>query len=140
MIPRVSPTTNKAVVEGVVAALNARDFGRFGELLADDVSWTIMGIDSPLGGVSMDRATVLEELPKLIGLWSDGPRIVIKQLIAEGDWVVMEGDGEGTFVDGSPYENHYASVFEVVDGRVRTMREYMDTEHVANSVARVTAP
>lgn len=131
--------TSKAVVEAVVAALNGRDFGRFAELLADDVSWTIQGIDSPLGGVAMDRARVLEELPRLLDLWSDGPRIRIGQLIAEGDWVAMEGDGEGTFVDGSPYENHYASVFEVVDGRVRTMREYMDTEHVANSIARVMA-
>jgi ketosteroid isomerase-like protein len=47
----------------------------------------------------------------------------------------MEGRGEGRFVNGAPYENRYVVVHEVVDGRLRTVREYMDTQHAATMFA-----
>jgi ketosteroid isomerase-like protein len=59
-------------------------------------------------------------------------------MIAEGDWVVVESEGTGSFQNGRPYRNRYAIVFEIVDGRLRTIREYMDTGHMASMLSAAT--
>jgi ketosteroid isomerase-like protein len=41
-------------------------------------------------------------------------------------------------VSGDPYENHCAAVFRVRDGRIASVREYMDTLY-ASEVAFTTA-
>ena len=49
-------------------------------------------------------------------------------IIAEGDHVVVEVRGSVTTRSEKPYNNAYCFVFRVVDGKVREIREYMDTE------------
>jgi len=134
----MSVVEDKAAVEAVIDALNEQDFDRFKALVSEDLAWTQQSIALPGAGVPMDVEMVLETVPKAMTLWSDGPRIRITQMIAEDGWVAMEGRGEGTFVDGEPYENRYAFVFEVVSGRIKTMREYADTLYIGNSIARIT--
>ncbi|MET9994872.1 nuclear transport factor 2 family protein [Streptomyces mutabilis] len=129
----------KATVRALVDALNRKDWERFGELLAPDVQYTIMGYEFP-GAGTMDRETTLKQLPVVFGLFADdSPRVEITHLIAEGGWVLVESQGTGSFRDGTGYENRYAAVYEVADGRIRTVREYMDTQHMANLLTAVTA-
>jgi ketosteroid isomerase-like protein len=135
----MSAPGDKAAVEAVIDALNEQDFDRFKALVSEDLTWTQQSIALPGAGVPMDVETVLKTVPKAMTLWSDGPRIRITQMIAEDGWVAMEGRGEGTFIDGEPYENRYAFVFEVVNGKVKTMREYADTLYVGNAIARITS-
>ncbi|MEV0688116.1 nuclear transport factor 2 family protein [Nocardia sp. NPDC050378] len=130
----------KATVRTMIDALNRRDWERFAELLAPEVSYTILGYEFP-GAGTMDRETVLRQLPAVFGIFdADSPKLEITHLIAEGDWVIVEATGTGSFLDGTRYENRYANVYEVVDGRVRTVREYMDTQHMANLLSAVAAP
>ena len=42
--------------------------------------------------------------------------------------------------DGSPYENDYAFVFEVRDGRISAVREYFDTAATAQRGALFSDP
>jgi len=72
-------------------------------------------------------------LPELLSvLADDSPRMELGLMIAEGDWVVVESEATGSFRNRTPYSNRHAIVFEIVDGRVRTIREYMDTGHMAS--------
>ncbi|HWU06174.1 MAG TPA: nuclear transport factor 2 family protein [Streptomyces sp.] len=129
----------KATVRALLDALNQKDWERYGELLAPDVEYTIMGYELP-GAGTMDREATLKQLPAVLGLFADdSPRVEITQLIVEGSWVVAEAQGTGSFRDGTVYENRYSTTYEVVDGRIRTVREYMDTQHMANLLAAVTA-
>ena len=69
---------------------------------------------------------------------STSPRMTITRLFRDGDWIMMEGTGEGTFANGAQYDNRYVIVYEVVDGRVRTVREHMDTQHATRIFAGAT--
>ena len=126
---------NKQTVRSFVRALSDRDWERFAGLLDEDLSWTLMSYELP-GPGTMDRESALALLPGLLAAFADdSPRMELGLMIAEGDWVAVESDGTGSFKDGTPYRNRYAILFEIVDRRVRTIREYMDTGHMATMLS-----
>ena len=49
-------------------------------------------------------------------------------MIAEGNMVAVQGQGENVTRDGRKYENTYCWVFAFRDGQVRSVIEYADTE------------
>jgi ketosteroid isomerase-like protein len=55
-------------------------------------------------------------------------------VIAEGSEVVVECVSSTTTADGRPYRNEIVSLFTVQDGRIRSMREYFDTQYVAQTL------
>jgi len=57
--------------------------------------------------------------------------VAIDNIIAEGDWVVMQSRSFGKGKNGQPYNNHYAQVFRVRDGMVVEWIEYLDTAMLA---------
>ncbi|MEU6145582.1 nuclear transport factor 2 family protein [Streptomyces sp. NPDC047081] len=134
-------TDPKATVREFLDAVNRQDWDRWAELLAPDLSYTVQGRDLPGGGVPLDREGALKMVPGMIALFAEGgPTLEITHIIAEGDWVFVEATGHGSFHDGTPYDNRYANVYEVVDGRIRTQREYMDTPYMAGLLATVAPP
>lgn len=125
----------KTVVRAFVEALNRKDWEVLGSLLADDMTYTVMGYDLP-GTGTQDKNTMLQTLPSTLGIFDDAsPRLKITNIIVDGTWVLAEQQGTGAFRNGTRYENRYANVFEVVGGKVRTVREYMDTQHMAGLIA-----
>ena len=46
----------------------------------------------------------------------------------------MEAKARGHFTDGKEYDNSYVFLLELEDGKVRTLREYMDTQYVSTLV------
>lgn len=126
---------NEQVVRDFNDAISRHDFDRLGELLDDGATYEVCGIELQGAGV-FDKATLLQVLPGMLGLFEPGsPRMTITRMFNDGDWVIMEGVAEGSFRSGAAYDNRYVIVFEVVDGRVRTVREYMDTQHAATLFA-----
>ena len=53
--------------------------------------------------------------------------IAFRAVHADGDSVIVEERMRATLPDGRPYENDYCFVFVVADGRIKQVREYMDT-------------
>jgi hypothetical protein len=49
------------------------------------------------------------------------------RILADGDYVVAECQGDATTVAGEPYANTYCFVIRIVEGKLREMTEYMDT-------------
>ena len=54
----------------------------------------------------------------------------VDNLIAEGDNVVLQGRGESMTKSGKAYNNTYAQVFRLENGKVQQVTEYLDTELV----------
>jgi hypothetical protein len=44
--------------------------------------------------------------------------------------VLVETHGTGKLADGRPYDNRYAWAFEIRDGKVAVIREYLDTYYI----------
>jgi ketosteroid isomerase-like protein len=60
----------------------------------------------------------------------------LQRAVVDGDVVVIEAEGDGMTVNGDRYNNVYAYVMEVRNGKVTSMREHCDTKLVAEVFGR----
>jgi len=103
------------------------------DLLADDVSWTVTGT-TPFSGTYAGKQNLVTKLVEpLFSRLKAGITLAISNMVAEGDFVVVEGKGTAETTDGRAYNNTYCFVIRVSGGKIRTLAEYMDTALV-NSV------
>ena len=105
--------------------------------MADDVRWTIMGT-TEYSHTMNGRQEILDKLLKPITaeLESMGTSID-DNIIAEGDFVVLQQHATGRRTKtGKPYNNHYCLVYKVIDGKIKEITEYLDTELVTSAFGR----
>jgi len=57
----------------------------------------------------------------------DSTRVEVTRTLAEGDDVVIEWTSRARTRRGDPYENHCIGVFTIAHGKIKAVREYMDT-------------
>jgi ketosteroid isomerase-like protein len=89
--------------------------------LLGEGSWALGGLHDR-DGVRAIHALVRERFP-------DGLKITLHGLIADGAHVVAEIESHGVRSDGRIYNNRYAQIFVVRDGKIAARREYLDTIH-----------
>jgi uncharacterized protein len=115
--------------------LSSGDLEALREFLHPDASWTPMlkpGI--PGAGVHHPRDAIIDGfLAPVRGLFKPGdPKVHIDAIISDGDRIMVESSSTGTLSDGRKYDNLYAWAFELKDGKVWKIREYMDSAYVAS--------
>nr|WP_139795526.1 nuclear transport factor 2 family protein [Nocardia donostiensis] len=124
---------NKAIVQAMWHAFTERDFDRFAAFFTDDAEW--------LAPANNATAFALEVSSHMIGrtaitdfFANDFPRLFVQDvaiinhgLYAEGDRVIVEHTMSATLANGNPYVNDYCFVFELRDGRIHRVREYLDS-------------
>jgi ketosteroid isomerase-like protein len=60
--------------------------------------------------------------------------VEIRNLLADGDWVVLQYLMRCRAANGNPYEQEYVFLFEIHDGRIATIWDYYDTLQVSRLV------
>ena len=90
------------------------------EFLADDIKWNILGSDTIVG-----KEQVLE-VSKMAQLQSY-PVITIKNIVQEGDWVVIESTGEAKTKKGKQYNQAYCEVYRFDNEKLQEITTYLDT-------------
>ena len=124
---------SKQVVRDYFEALQTSDAG-LPDLLANGISWWVPP-GSDFAGLHEGKAAVLAFLGGGVGYYAeDAPlNVEIQSMIAEGNKVACEFTIDGTTAAGRAYKNYYHFAFEVEAGRIRRVREYLDTHyaHVA---------
>src|SRR5689334_15405340 len=94
---------NRAIVERLMEARARRDRGSFIDAMADDFVWRIIGTTA-WSGDYVGKADVLERLLKPLSLQLAAPaRLVARRIHADGDYVVVECEGDNTTVRGERY-------------------------------------
>jgi uncharacterized protein len=123
---------NEKLVREFLATLSTGDLEAVRPMLHADASWEATGKSIPGAGITRGRDAIIDDLLGPVrGLFAPGdPKVIVKQLIAQGDFVAAETEGAGTLASGKPYRNRYAWVIEIKDGKVYALREYMDTHYV----------
>ncbi len=58
-----------------------------------------------------------------------GLKFSVERIVAEGDWVCLEMRSRGEHVSGRTYANHYTYWFELKNGKITQLREWLDTLH-----------
>lgn len=117
---------NRAIVEEAFAKW--RDgAGTPYDLLADDATWTIVGRSDASRTYPSRAAFIAEVIGPFGARMSQGLRPTIRQLVTDGDTVVIFFDAAGIAKDGAPYENTYAWFWRMRDGRVVEAHAFFDS-------------
>lgn len=122
-------TDPRTVLRRYVAALQAGDAVTIRDSFADDATWTLHAGDLPLSGTWEGRDAIIDDfLGAALGYYEPGSvDIDVTAMIAEGPHVVLQWTSRARTRSGEPYENGCLGVFTVRDGRIQSVREYMDT-------------
>ena len=107
------------------------------DALADDVRWWVLGATKG-EGMNKDRLRIaLRSMAK--GL-PNGLGLTISRVMAEGDDVMVEGEGNARTANEKTYNNHYVWILTIRGGKVVRGREYMDPSHVMETFGPVLRP
>lgn len=127
-------TTCEQTVLDLFASMSAKDRIAVAALLDAQIEWTLMLVDSPAAGPHVGLQAVLQLVmdgPSAVFRHGD-PQVHVRTIISCGDFVMAETEGRGERIDGRPYRNRYAWAIELSGGRIRKVREYMDTAYAGD--------
>ena len=86
--------------------------------LTDDIRWNIVGMPSINGKKDFLKAMQMMELESF-------PDITINNVIAEGNYVVVESSGSANTKTGKPYNPSYCDIYRVKDGKIQELTTYI---------------
>ena len=118
---------NKAVVLELFRAMGEGRLQDIARLTTEDATWWINGS----GAWSGERPiSVFLEVARGFLAHALAPmEKTFGAIVAEGDWVCLEARGRTTFEGGLAYDNAAIFLLTLREGRVESVREYMDTAH-----------
>jgi ketosteroid isomerase-like protein len=132
-------TDAATTAKSFLAALQAADFDRMRELLSEDATWTFMS--TSLG------IAPLEGREAIVGFFSRpsrfeggrGPSVTLTRVVAQDGAVAIEATGKATLTTGGEYDNHYHYAIDTEAGRVKAVRHYQDSLHIATLMRKPAA-
>jgi ketosteroid isomerase-like protein len=120
---------NKEIVMGFLEAFSAGDVPGVAARLHDEGTWWVAGTIEGLSG-TYSKEQMVSLLPNFTTIYKEGAlRITPRQMTAEGDRVAVEAEGYAELNNGRVYKPHYHFLFQIADGKVKLVKEYMDTHH-----------
>ena len=122
----------RAVVIRYVEAVRDGDADVIHDSFSEDATWHYPG-DLPVSRVWHGRDEIVNEFLGSMGtiLVPGTLEIELVSTIAEGDRVVAEWTSKATTAYGGTYDNRCIGVYTVHDGKIVSVVEYADTQHVA---------
>lgn len=129
----MSRHASKQIVLDAWAAFASRDRRRIAAAFTEDAEWL-----APPGNATAvalgftDHMIGREQIAEFIAvefgkLFVSDVRLDFKGVYAEDHVVVVEERMSATLASGRPYELDYCFIFELRQGRIARVREYMDT-------------
>ncbi|MEB2847996.1 nuclear transport factor 2 family protein [Rhizobiales bacterium RZME27] len=99
--------------------------------MTDDATWWVNGKPHlfPSSGMKT-KEEAAKMFRNMLSAYTDGLDMRIVSIIGEGDIVATETRSHATTRTGKVYENEYALLFTIRDGRIAKVREYTDLLHV----------
>lgn len=67
-------------------------------------------------------------------LFEQDVNIEFRNIFADGNTVIVEERMQAKLANGKLYDNDYCFFFELEDGRIRRVREYMDTQRAKDII------
>jgi ketosteroid isomerase-like protein len=127
---------NEQFVRKFFKTLSTGNLERLRPMFHEKASWKVMATGIPGAGETIGRDNIIDKfLAPVRGMFVDGdPKVEIRALISDGPMVVAEAHGTGSMKNGKQYDNQYAFVLKMKDGKILALREYMDSHHVTTLV------
>ncbi len=97
-------------------------------LVTDDMAaWTLTSGDT-------SKARFAGGVKLLAAIFNGSLVYTMDSITAEDDRAVAECQSSGKLVDGQEFHNHHVFLFEIRDGRISSVREYMNPMIVAEKI------
>jgi uncharacterized protein len=131
---RMTPEQNKRTVSDAWKAFASHDAARIAAWFTEDAEWLApqrnatalaLGIPDHMIGRKAIVHFLAEMFPKL---FVSDVTVDFRSRYCEGDTVIVELRIQALLANGRKYDNDYCFIFELRDGRIARMREYMDTQ------------
>lgn len=132
----------KQTVTALYAAYASGDAARITALLHEDVVWTApagnatqvaLGLGrpedagAPFGSNVLGRRQIVQFMAHNLARLFSNVKNEFRTMVAEEDLVFVEHRFSGVLPNGRSYVNDYCFAFQLRDGKVWRIREYMDT-------------
>ena len=134
----MSTQENVETVKKFFAAIGRGDKPGLLALSSEDIEWIIPGEDWPLAGTYRGHAG-LEDLLQKSGMLetSTEPR----EFIAQGDRVLVVGFASGKIIaTNKTFEDRWVFAITIRNGKLTNIREYIDTQALAQASRWTRAP
>lgn len=120
---------NKQLVREFMAAFSTGDVDKILPCLADDAEYWISGTIQGMSG-SYDKESLGQLLSGVTSVYSNGALALTPlEMTAEGDRVAAEAESFAELKNGKTYGCKYHYLFVIEDGKIRQVKEYLDTKH-----------
>lgn len=124
---------SRDIVQNAFQTLASADPDRISAVLTEDAEWlsppdnaTAVALEAThhmVGRKAIVRFFA-EDLPRL---FARDVGVTFHEFHADGERVVVEATMTATLANGNHYDNDHCFVFELRDGLIRRVREYVDT-------------
>lgn len=131
----MSVENNKELVTNFWSAFSKGDIKSAFAMMSDEVSWLIPGNLPELSGLRKGKGEILNFARNAAKTFPSGLKSDIRRVYGEDDTIVIEMTNSGKLYNGRDYENEYCFVFEIESGKIRRVREYVDTQKVKDLTA-----
>lgn len=126
----MSAESNRELVTNFWGAFSKGDIKTAFASLSDEVSWLIPGNLPNLSGLRKGKGEILNFARNAAKMFPSGLKSELRRVYCDGDTVLIEMTNRGKLFNGRDYENEYCFVFEIEGGKIRRVREYVDTQKV----------
>jgi ketosteroid isomerase-like protein len=120
---------NKSIVAEFLEVFSTGDVPGILERLHDDATWWVSGKLEGFAGTK-SKQEMGNLLEGVVTVYKEGAlRLTPLEMIAEDDRVVVEAEGYAELNNGRVYNPQSAFVFRIADGKIKSIKEYLDTQH-----------
>ena len=116
---------NQDIVKASFDAWHAGTGGPY-DLLAEDCSWTIEGRSLAAGTYRGREAFMSAVIRPFNARMIEPLRPKVRRIYSDGDTVIVHFDAHGVARGGEPYDNSYAWILEMADGRILRAYAFFD--------------
>ena len=129
----MSSNASKRIVTDFLTTFSSGNVPEILRRMHQDGSWWVSGTIPGISG-AYTREQLGDLLRGVVDVYETGAlQIVPKRMISEGDVVAVEAESYARLKNGGVYNNHYHFLFVLQDGKVKEVREYMDTQHTKDT-------
>lgn len=116
--------------------LSSGDLEKLRRFYHDQSVWEPKVKDIAGAGKHIGMDIIDKFLAPVRGMFKPGdPKVHVHTMFSRandsGTWVCVESNSTGGLPDGKLYDNDYCWVFEISNGKIDKMREYMDSHYTA---------
>ncbi len=128
----MAKNANERLVLDFFEALSSGDLETVRPYFTPASVWKPMVRDIPGAGEYTGMEIIDTFLAPVRGMFRPGdPKVRVDAIFSDGDIVGVESGALGVTQDGKAYDNIYAWVFRLKDGKIARLHEYMDSHYVA---------